>query len=247
MNNTNTHRAALFATLGVVTVLVIAGLVASQTAAATRTLRGRGIAQTGAGADSIPVFFTVTSPNDEKVNGETAEIKTGKAKVYEHLGQTDIGGPLEAVKKKRIRSQNVNAGKEISFRGKYTVGDAKSVTADEVFVHDRDFVVCGKLQGITRRTAAGANLDELTIEVTKRTAQEKRYESFFALKKDVVFSFKDGTQFHNAAGSWKKPTGRVSIQAADVTANQQNTRVAGEITKTATREVSTVDIGVKCD
>lgn len=247
MENTQAHRTALLATLGVVVVLAGALLVVSRTVAATKDISGRGIARSGAGADSIPVDFTLTVPTDEKLNGEQGELRVSSAtKVYENVGQTTVGGTLKAVKTKRIRSQNVNAGSEVTFKGRYTVGDKNGVRPDTVYVNDRTFAVCGKLQGITRRTAAGANQDTLTIEVSKSTVQEKRYERFFTKGKDVLLTFKDGTQFHNASGTWVNPKGRVSIQAADVTASQQTTSLRGKITDSNTLEVTTVDLGAKC-
>lgn len=240
------HRTALLAAFAVVAVVAGAALVAGGALGATRSVAGRGIVQSGSGADSIPVFFTLTVPTDEKVNGETGELKTASTTVYQNIGQTAVGGTLQPVKRKHIRSQNVTKDSEITFKGTYTVGDKNSVRPTVVYVNDRSFTVCGKLQGITRRTAAGANLDTLTVELTKRTVQEKRYERFFELKKDVAFSFGDGTQFHNAQGTWIKPTGRVGIQAADVTANQQNTAIRGKITGVNTLETTTVDLGVKC-
>jgi len=140
----------------------------------------------------------------------------------------------------------VTAGSEVTFKGRYTVGDKNSVRPDAVYVNDRSFTACGKLQGITRRTAAGALEDTLTVEITTRTAQEKRYERFLELKKDVLFSFKDGTQFHNANGSWVSPKNRVAIYAADVTASQQNVALRGKVTGVNKLETTTVDLGVKC-
>lgn len=240
------HRTAILAALAVVAVVAGAALVAGGALGATRSVAGRGIVQSGSGADSIPIFFTLTVPTDEKVNGETGELKTASTTVYENTGQTAIGGTLQPVKRKRIRSQNVTKDSEITFKGTYTVGDKNSVRPTIVYVNDRSFAVCGKLQGITRRTAAGANQDTLTVEIATRTVQEKRYERFFELKKDVAFSFGDGTQFHNANGSWTAPKNRVSIQAADVTASQQNTALRGKITGVNTLEVTTVDLGTKC-
>ncbi len=247
MANTTSQRTATLATIGVVAVLVGTGFVAQQVGAATKTITGRGIVQTGSGADSIPVFFTVTSPNDEKVNGEKGELKTANAKIYKNEGQTDPGKPLKAVKRKRLRSQNVDASTEVVFKGTYTVGDPGSVRPDVVYVTDRSYVICGTLEGITRRTAAGASSNTIVINTQKRTVQEKRIESFFPLKEDRTLSFGDGTQFHNANGSWKNPKNRVSIQAADITASQQKTAVRGKITGTNTYETTTVDLGVKCD
>lgn len=247
MANTTAHRTAFLATIGVVAVLVGAGIAARQVGAATKSITGRGIVQSGAGADSIPIFFTVTSPNDEKVNGEKGELKTANAKVYKNEGQTDPGKALQPVKRKRIRSQNADAGVEVVFKGTYTVGDANSVRPDVAYVSDRSYVICGTLEGITRRTAAGANSNTIVINTLKRTVQEKRIENFFPLKEDRTLTFGDGTQFHNANGSWKNPKNRVSIQAADVTASQQKTAVRGKITGTNTYETTTVDIGVKCD
>ncbi len=241
------HRTALLATLGVAIVTGGAVVLSQQAIGATRTLTGRGIVQSGAGADSIPVFFTVTVPNDEKLNGEKGELRIGSStKVYQNVGQTAIGGKLKAVKTKRIRAQNVTADSEVVFKGRYAVGDKDSVKPDVVYMADRSFSACGKLQGITRRTAAGANLDTLTIEISTSTVQEKRYERFFTKGKDVVFDFKDGSQFHNADGTLAKPRGRVPIQAADVTASQQTTGVHGEITGVNKLEVKTIDLGVKC-
>lgn len=247
MENTQARRTAFLATLGALVVLGGALLVASRTIAATKNISGRGIVRSGAGADSIPVDFTLTVPVDEKLNGEQGELRiSSTTTVYENVGQTAIGGKLQPVTTKKIRPQNVTAGSEVTFKGRYTVGDKNSVRPDVVYVNDRAFAVCGKLQGITRRTAAGANLDTLTVEVTKATVQEKRYERFFPTGKDAVFTFKDGTQFHNAAGTYAKPSGRVSIQAADVTASQQTTGLRGKVTGASTLEVTTVDLGVKC-
>lgn len=241
------HRTALLATAG--TLLVVGGAVifASQSIAATRSISGRGIARSGAGADSVPLDISLTVPTDEKLNGESLEIRVSSStKVYQHLGQTAVGGKLQSVKTKRIRPQNVEAKSEVTFKGTYSVGDKNSVKATEIRVADRSFTACGKLQGITRRTAAGANLDTLTVEVTTATVQEKRYDRFFPLKKDATFSFGDGTQFHNANGSWKTPKNRVPIAAADVTASQQNTALRGKITGNDTLETTTIDLGVKC-
>lgn len=244
---TNTQRTAFLATLGVVVVLVGATLVASRTTAATKSISGRGIARSGAGADSIPIDFSLTVPKDEKLNGENGELRiASSAKVYEVLGQTAAGGSLQPVKLKRIRSQNVTSGSEVTFKGTYTVGDKNSVRPTVVYVNDRAYTACGKLQGITRRTAAGANENTFTVEITTSTVQEKRYERFFTKGKDVLFSFGDGTQFHNANGSWKSPKNRASIQAADITANQQVTAIRGKITGVNTLETTTVDLGVKC-
>lgn len=243
----NRHRTALLATLGVL--LVSGGVVVltGRSIAATKSISGRGVARSGAGADSIPVDFILTSPVDEKLNGERGELRIASGtKVTENIGQTAIGGTLQPVKTKRIRPQNVTAGSELTFKGTYTVGDKDSVRPDTVTVPDRSFAICGKLQGITRRTAAGANEDTLTVEVSKRTVQEKRYDRFFPTGKDALFTFKDGTQFHNANGSWTAPKGRVSIQAADVTANQQVTSLRGKITGNNTLELTAVDLGVKC-
>lgn len=247
MPQRDVNRTALFGTLGVLAVLLSVLFVAGQVGAATRTVTGRGIVRSGSGADSIPVDFTVTVPVDEKLNGEQGELRiTSSTKVYENVGQTAVGGTLKAVKTKRIRPQNVTQGSEVTFKGPYTVGDKNSVRPTIVTVNDRSFVACGKLQGITRRTAAGANLDTYTVEISKFTVQEKRYERFFTKGSDTAFSFKDGTQFHNAQGTWATPTSRVSIQAADITANQQVTAVRGKITGNNTLEASTIDIGPKC-
>ena len=241
------HRTALLATVGVLAVSGGVLLLSSRTIAATKSIAGRGIARSGAGVDSVPVDFTLTSPVDEKVNGERGELRIASGtKVYENVGQTDIGGTLKSVKTKRLRPQNVNADSEVTFKGTYTVGDKNSVRPDVVYVHDRSFAICGKLQGITRRTAAGANQDTLTVEVSKRTVQEKRYDRFFPTGKDALFTFKDGTQFHNANGSWTLPKNRVSIQAADITANQQVTSLRGKVTGNNTLELTAVDLGVKC-
>ncbi|TSC71765.1 MAG: hypothetical protein G01um101438_918 [Parcubacteria group bacterium Gr01-1014_38] len=245
--STGRHRTAFLATLGILVVSGSVLLLASRTLAATKNISGRGIVRSGAGADSIPLDFILTVPVDEKLNGEQGELRiSSSANVYENLGQTSVGEALQPVKTKRIRPQNVTAGNEVTFKGRYTVGNKDSVRPDVVYVHDRSFVVCGKLQGITRRTAAGANQDTLTVEVSKMTVQEKRYERFFPTGKDALFSFKDGTQFHNASGSWKAPKNRVSIQAADVTANQQTTALRGKITGNNTLDLTTVDIGAKC-
>ncbi|MDP3685459.1 MAG: hypothetical protein Q8R32_01355 [bacterium] len=244
---TRSHRTALLATLGILVVSGSVFLLASRTIAATKSISGRGIVRSGAGADSIPVDFSLTSPVDEKLNGERGELRIASGtKVTENIGQTPVGGTLQAVKTKRIRPQNVTAESEITFKGTYTVGGKDSVRPDTVTVHDRSFAICGKLQGITRRTAAGANEDTLTVEVSKRTVQEKRYERFFPTGKDALFTFKDGTQFHNANGLWTAPKNRVSIQAADVTANQQVTALRGKIIKNNVLELTTVDLGVKC-
>lgn len=244
---TRTHRVALLATFGT---LVVAGgtvLFAGYSIAAGKSIVGRGVARSGADAGAVPVDVSLTVPNDEKLNGESLEIRVGSAtKVYQNIGQTPIGGALQPVKTKRIRAQNVEKDTEVTFKGTYSPGDKNSVKASEVRVADRSYAVCGKLQGITRRTAAGVNQDTLTVEVTKRTVQEKRYERFFGVKKDVVFSFGDGTQFHNAAGTWIKPRGRVGIQAADITASQQTIGLRGKVTGNATLEVTTGDLGVKC-
>lgn len=241
------HRRALLATVGVMVFVVGVSLAVSRTFAATKNISGRGIARSGAGADSIPVDFSLTVPKDEKVNGETGELRIASStKVYRNIGQTAVGGTLKAVQTKRIRPQNVEANDEVTFKGIYTVGDKNSVRPSVVYVNDRSFVVCGKLQGITRRTAAGANQDTLTLEVTKTTVQEKRYERFFPAKKDALFTFKDGSQFHNADGTWVTPKNRVPIQAADVTASQQNTAVRGKVTGVSTLEVTTIDLGTKC-
>lgn len=241
------HETALLGTMGVLAMLTGVLFVTSLSLAASKSISGRGIARSGAGADSIPLDFSLTSPVDEKLNGEQGELRIGgSTKVYENIGQTAVGGSLKPVKTKRIRAQNVNAGNEITFKGTYTVGDKNSVRPSAVNVNDRSFTVCGKLQGITRRTAAGANEDTLTVEVTKMTVQEKRYGRFFPLKKDAVFAFGDGTQFHNADGTWVKPKNRVAIFAADVTASQQNTALRGKITGVNKLETTTVDIGAKC-
>lgn len=243
----NSHRTALFSTVAVF--LVAGGVVAltGPSIAATKSIAGRGVARSGAGADSIPVDFILTSPVDEKLNGERGELRISSGtKVTENIGQTTVGGALQPVKTKRVRPQNVTAGSELTFKGKYTVGGKDSVQPDTVTVHDRSFALCGKLQGITRRTAAGANEDTLTVEVSKRTVQEKRYDRFFPIGKDALLTFKDGTQFHNANGSWTVPKNRVSIQAADVTANQQVTSLRGKVTGNNTLELTAVDLGVKC-
>lgn len=246
-HGTHAHRTALLATLGAVVVVGGAVLFAGRSLAAAKAIAGRGIVRSGAGADSVPVDVSLTVPNDEKLNGESLEIRVGSTtKVYQNVGQTPIGGTLQPVKTKRIRAQNTEAKNEITFKGTYSPGDKNSVKASEIRVADRSFAICGKLQGITRRTSAGASQDTITVEVTKRTVQEKRYERFFELKKDAVFSYGDGTQFHNAAGTYAKPHGRVSIQAADVTASQQTTGVRGKVTGVNTLEVTTVDLGVKC-
>ncbi len=247
VTNTQAHRTAYLATVGVLVTLVGVVFLVERVGAATKSISGRGIARSGAGADSIPVDFILTVPVDEKLNGETGELRIASStKVYENIGQTSIGKALTPVKTKRIRPQNVRQGDEVTFRGSYTVGDKNSVRPTVVSVNDRSFAACGKLQGITRRTAAGANLNTLTVEITKATVQEKRYERFFKKGSDVLFSFKDGTQFHNAAGTYGKPHGRVSIQAADVTASQQTTGLHGKITGSSTIEVTTVDLGVSC-
>lgn len=247
VENTQAHRTALLSTLGVLVVIAGALLIAGRTIAATKNVAGRAIARSGAGADSIPVDFILTVPTDEKLNGEQGELRiASSAKVYLNVGQTAVGGKLQPVKRKKIRPQNVNAGSEVTFKGRYTVGDKDSVRPDVVYVNDRSFTVCGKLQGITRRSAAGANEDTLTVEISTSTVQEKRYERFFIKGKDAVLTFKDGTQFHNAAGTLAKPHGRVSIQAADITASQQVTGARGKITGGSTLEVTTVDLGVKC-
>lgn len=247
MANTQAHRTAFLATIGVMVVLVGVVFFVGRVGAATKAIAGRGIARSGAGADSIPVDFILTVPVDEKLNGERGELRiTSSTKVYENIGQTSVGGVLKPVKTKRIRPQNVLDKDEITFKGSYTLGDKNSVKPTVVYVNDRSFAACGKLQGITRRSAAGANQDTLTVEITKATVQEKRYERFFKKGSDVLFSFKDGTQFHNAAGTYGKPHGRVSIQAADVTASQQTTGLHGKITGSSTIEVTTVDLGVSC-
>ncbi len=241
------HAFALLATLGVLTVVAVTVFVAQQSIAATKNIAIRGIARSGAGADSIPVDFTLTAPVDEKLNGEQGELRiSSTTKVYENIGDTAVGGALKPVKTKRIRSQNVTAGSELTASGTYTVGDKNSVRPSVVHIHDRSFTTCGKLQGITRRSATGANEDTLTVEMTTSTVQEKRYERFFKKGSDVLFTFKDGTQFHNANGSWKTPKNRVSIQAADVTASQQATALRGKIINSNTLEVTTVDLGVNC-
>ena len=241
------HRTALWATVGVILVLGVTILSAGQLSAATRSITGRGAARGGADADAIRVDFLQTVPNDEKLNGETAELKvTSSARIVKNIGQTKIGGKIQPVKTKRIRPQNVEQGSEGIFFGTYTPEDKNSVRVRRGVVLDRSFSVCGKLQGITRRTAAGANSNTLTVEVSSATVQEKRYERFFPLKKDALFAFGDGTQFHNAAGTLAKPHGRVSIQAADVTASQQTIGLHGKITGGSTLEVTTADLGVKC-
>lgn len=241
------HRRALLATVGAMAVFLGVGSFATYSFAATKGISGRGIVRSGSGADSIPLDFSLTVPADEKLNGETGELRIASTtKVYQSIGQTKVGGKLQPVKTKRIRAQNVNAGTEVTFKGTYAVGDKNSVRPIVVYVNDRSFTVCGKLQGITRRTAAGANQNTFTIEVTKATVQEKRYDRFFPAKKDVLFTFADGTQFHNADGTWVTPKNRVSIQAADVVASQQTTAVRGNITGNSALEVNTVDLGAKC-
>lgn len=242
-----THRTALLATIGALVVVGGAVLFAGRSLAAAKAISGRGIVRSGAGADSVPIDVSLTVPRDEKLNGESLEIRVGSTtKVYQNIGQTTIGGALKPVTTKRIRAQNVEKNSEVTFKGTYSPGDKNSIKTSEIRVADRSYVICGKLQGITRRTAAGANLDTLTVEVTKATVQEKRYERFFPLKKDALFSFGDGTQFHNADGTWITPKNRVPIYAADITASQQTIGLRGKVTGNATLEVTTGDLGVKC-
>lgn len=239
---------ALFATVAFVFFLLGSVFLAGQSVAATKSIAGRGVVQEpNAAANTLRVHFTLTVPVDEKINGESADLKlSSTTKVFQNVGQTAIGGALQPVTTKRLRLGNVEAGSEVTFKGTYTPSDKDSVRVSEIRVTDRSFSICGKLQGITRRSAAGANVNTLTVEVTKATVQEKRYERFFPAGKDAVFSFGDSTQFHNAAGTLAKPHGRVSIQAADVTASQQTMGIHGKIINGSTLDAKTVDLGIKC-
>lgn len=239
---------ALLATLGVFTFVIGSVFFAGQSLAATRNIAGRGIVrEPNAAANTVRVDFILTVPTDETLNGETADLKiSSTTQVLQNVGQTAIGGVLQPVKTKRVRVGNVEEGSEVTFKGTYTKGNKDSVRVSEIRVTDRSFSVCGKLQGITTRGATGASSDSLTVEITKATVQEARYGRFFVKGKDSVFTFVDGTQFHNAAGTFAKTHGRVSIQAADIAASQQTIGLHGKVLDGNTLEVKTVDLGVKC-
>lgn len=239
---------ALLATLGVFAFIVGSVFFAGRSVAATKSIAGRGIVrEPNAAANTLRIDFLLTVPTDETLNGATADLKlSGTTQVLQNVGQTAIGAVLQPIKTKRVRIANVERAAEVTFKGTYTKGDKDSVRVSEIRVTDRSFSVCGKLQGITRRSATGTSSNSLTVEMTKATVQEARYGRFFVKGKDSLFTFVDGTQFHNAAGTLAKPHGRVSIQAADVTASQQTIGLHGKVLDGSTLEVKTVDLGVKC-
>lgn len=240
------HRAALFATVGV---LVIGGgaLVAATVATgATKTVSGRAIVQkTNSSTNEVTADITTTSPEEPALVGATGTLKlTSSVKIYQHTGQTPIGGAQKDPTKARVTFGKLSAGTEIVFSGRYASGTTVSV--NRVTIPDRSFAVCGTFKAITRRTAAGANLDTLTVEPKQNTVQESRYARLFPKEKDVVFTFHGSTKFWNASGSWSNPKNRRAIQIEDVSVHNQGIGLRGKVQSGNVLEIDTVDLDVKC-
>ncbi len=235
------RRVLLTATLTVGMLSPAAGALAG------RSLTGHAIVQAGVTSTLTPIEVTQTSPPDAKILTQQGELHvTSATKVFQHVGKTAVGGPQKPIQVKRITPRALKEGEEVTFTGTYTPGDPKSIRATIITMRDRSFAVCGALQGVNRQGSNNSGQNTVTLEVAKKTVQEARYARFFPKGKDVVFTHKDATQFHNANGSWKAPKNRVSIQVADIIPNQQVTVVRGKVIGVNTVEVTTVDMGVKC-
>lgn len=247
--SSRTPKAARAAVLAAIGAAVVGGgvlLAATVAVGATKKISGRAIVlSTDTGTSRITADVTTTAPTELVLIGATATLKvSASAKIIQHTGQTDLGGKQAAPKTTRVKLAKAAPGSEIVFSGRYSSGTTVSVTA--ITIPDRAFTVCGTFKSITRRTAAGANLDTLTVEPKQVTVQESRYSRLFPKEKDVVFAFHGSTKFWNAGGSWKNPKNRRQMQIDDVSALNQNVRVQGKVTKENVLEVETVDLDIKC-